>query len=181
MHWFTADPHYGHGRIIEFCNRPFKDVAEMNDRMVSECRAHVGQDDDLWILGDFIGARATDAERREVRSIFHAIPGRKHLIKGNHDRPWVRDLPWESVAETADIVVDRQRLFLCHYPMITWPGARRGALNLFGHVHQNWLGSQNSVNVGVDAWEFRPTTLPEIEARAASLPVNPLWDRVEPR
>lgn len=64
--------------------------------------------------------------------------------------------------------------------MITFPGARRGGLQLFGHVHQNWTGTRNSVNVGVDVWDFRAVTLPEIEARAATLPVNRHWDEVEP-
>ena len=57
---------------------------------------------------------------------------------------------------------------------------RHQGLQLFGHVHQNWQGSRNSANVGVDAWNFRPVTLPEIKRRAAKLPVNPLWDQVEP-
>lgn len=90
---------------------------------------------DLWILGDFTAGKASDAQWREVRTIFHALSGRRHLICGNHDVPWVCELPWDRVAETADIVVDGRRLFLCHYPMITSPGARRGALNLFEHVH----------------------------------------------
>lgn len=124
MHWFTADPHYGHDRIIGFCDRPFPDVAAMNTHLLAACQTRVGPDDDLWILGDFTAGRATDAQRREVRVIYHALPGRKHLIRGNHDENWVRDLPWDSVSETADIVVDKRRLFLCHYPMITWPGAR---------------------------------------------------------
>lgn len=84
------------------------------------------------------------------------------------------------MSENADIVVDKRRLFLCHYPMITWPGARHQGLQLFGHVHQSWQGSRNSVNIGVDVWDFRPVTLPEITRRAAGLPVNPLWDQVEP-
>ncbi|WP_449043443.1 metallophosphoesterase [Paracoccus versutus] len=180
MHWFTADPHYSHDRIIGFCDRPFPDVAAMNARLLAECRARVQPDDDLWILGDFTAGRSTDAQRREVRTIFHALPGRRRLIRGNHDEDWVRDLPWDSVAETADIVVDKRRLFLCHYPMITWPGARHQGLQLFGHVHQNWRGSRNSVNVGVDVWNFRPVTLPEILRRAAKLPVNAHWDQVEP-
>ena len=180
MHWFTADPHYPHSNIIPFCDRPFADAAAMNARLLAECRARVQPDDDLWILGDFTAGRSTDAQRREVRSIFHALPGRRHLIRGNHDEDWVCDLPWDSVAETADIVVDKRSLFLYHYPMITWPGARHQGLQLFGHVHQNWRGSRNSVNVGVDVWDFRPVTLPEIERRAAGLPVNPLWDQVEP-
>ena len=37
--------------------------------------------DDLWILGDFTAGRSTDAQRREFRGIYHALPGRKHLIR----------------------------------------------------------------------------------------------------
>lgn len=180
MHWFTADSHYSHDRIIAFCGRPFPDVVTMNARMLAECRARVGPDDDLWILGDFTAGRANDAQLREVRGIFHAPPGRRHLIWGNHDEDWVFDLPWDNVAEAADIVVGQRRLFLCNYPMITWPGARHQRLQLFGHVHQSWQGSRNSVNVGVDVWSFRPVTRPEIERPTARLSVNPLWDRVEP-
>lgn len=181
MHWFTADPHYGHDRIISFCNRPFSDTASMNARLLAECRERVGPVDDLWIIGDFSAGKATDTQRRDVRSIFHALPGRRHLICGNHDAQWVRDLPWDSMAETAEIMVEGRRLYLCHYPMITWPGARRRGLQLFGHVHKNWEGSRNSINVGVDVWDFRPVTLPEIERRAAQLPINAHWNQVEPR
>ena len=180
MHWFTADTHFSHDRIIGFCGRPFSNTASMDAHLLAECRARVGPDDDLWVLGDFTAGRSSDAQRRDVRGLFHALPGRRHLIRGNHDEIWVCDLPWDSVAETADIVVDKQRLFLCHYPMITWPGARHRGVQLFGHVHNNWRGSRNAVNVGVDVWNFAPVALPEILRRAARLPVNAHWDQVEP-
>lgn len=178
--WFTADPHFGHENIIRFCNRPFPDVATMDAHLLAQYRARVRPDDDLWMLGDFAVGKANEARRAAVRGIFDAIPGRKRLVLGNHDRPWIRNLPWDSLTQIADIPVEGKRLVLCHYPMITFPGARRGALQLFGHVHQNWPGTRNSVNVGVDMWDFRPVTLPEIEARAATLPVNKHWDEVEP-
>lgn len=181
MHWFTADPHYGHDRIINLSHRPFADASAMNARMLAECRDRIQPDDDLWILGDFIGARTTGAQRREIRTIYHALPGRKHLVRGNHDETWVCDLPWCSIADTADILVDGRRLFMCHYPMLTWPGARRGGLQLFGHVHAGWQGSRNSINVGVDVWDYRPASLSDIERRATSLPVNVYWQSVEPR
>lgn len=57
MHWFTADPHYGHHRILDFCKRPFPDTATMNARLLEECRRRVGPDDDLWIIGDFSAVR----------------------------------------------------------------------------------------------------------------------------
>lgn len=178
--WFTADLHLCHENIIRFCNRPFPDTEAMNARMIAELQARVRPDDDLWILGDFAASKATIAQRAAVRAMFDAIPGRKHLVVGNHDRSWIRELPWNSVASMADIVVDGQRLFLCHYPMVTFPGARRGGLQLFGHVHQNWAGTRNSINVGVDLWDFRPISVSKIQERAAHLPVNKHWDEVEP-
>ena len=30
MWWFTGCEHYGHGKIIEYCKRPFADAHEMN-------------------------------------------------------------------------------------------------------------------------------------------------------
>lgn len=38
MHWFTADPHYSHDRIIGFCNRPFPDPVAMNTLLLAECQ-----------------------------------------------------------------------------------------------------------------------------------------------
>ncbi|WP_249218888.1 hypothetical protein [Falsirhodobacter algicola] len=87
MHWFTADTHYGHDRIIDLCHRPFTDASAMNACMLVECRDRVQPSDDLWVLGDFIGGRTTDAQRRDIRTIYHAIPGRKHLVRGNYDEP----------------------------------------------------------------------------------------------
>lgn len=178
--WFTADPHFGHDNIIDFCNRPFSRTDEMDEYILRQYKVRVLPEDDLWILGDFAVGKATNQKRERLRGLFSQIPGRKHLILGNHDRPWVRNLPWESVKEMADVLVDGRRLFLCHYPMITFPGARRKALQLFGHVHSNWPGTRNSVNVGVDLWDFRPVSLAEIERRAESLPVNRYWAAVEP-
>lgn len=178
--WFTADLHLSHANIIGFCNRPFSDARSMDAAIIAELQGRVRSEDDLWILGDFAISKATDTQRAAVREMFDAIPGRKHLVVGKHDRAWFRDLPWNSLSQMADIIADGRRLCLCHYPMITFPGARRGGLQLFGHVHQNWPGTRKSVNVGVDMWDFRPVTLPEIEARAAHLPVNHHWNEVEP-
>ncbi|WP_102227272.1 metallophosphoesterase, partial [Acidimangrovimonas sediminis] len=138
-------------------------------------RACVGDDDDLWILGDFAFGKAED----QLSGWFHQLPGRKHLIIGNHDDEAIISLPWASVADLTEIRDGDQALVLCHYPMITWKGARRGALQLFGHVHDQWKGSRNSINVGVDQWDFRPVQISDIARRARKLPINKHWKDVE--
>lgn len=152
----------------------------MDAHILAQYQARVGRTDDFWIIGDFAFAKAHDGSRDYIANIFSAIPGRKHLIVGNHDRSWIRELGWSSTSHFHEISVDKRRLTLCHYPLITFPVARHGALQLFGHVHQNWAGSRNSVNVGVDLWEFRPVSVDDIAERAQSLPINPLWDVLEP-
>ena len=180
MHFYTADPHFFHQNILKHCARPFRSVEEMNRVILNNYRWTVGPDDDLWLLGDLAVVHVDRAE--QLASMLHEIPGRKHLITGNHDKPWVRGLDiWTSVHDLVELRDQEIRVTLCHYPMLTWSGARRGAIQLFGHVHNNWSGSRNSVNVGVDCWDFRPVTLPEILNRASRLPVNPLWSKVEPR
>lgn len=175
--WYTADLHLGHTRIIEFCNRPFADIDEMNARIVQNLQSCVGFDDDLWVLGDFAFGQSTSPEKFE--NWFHQIPGRKHLIIGNHDDEAVIALPWDSIADLKEIKDGDQPVVLCHYPMITWNGARKGAVQLFGHVHDQWQGSRNSVNVGVDQWDFGPVQIGDVLRRARSLPVNKHWADVE--
>lgn len=175
--WYTADLHFGHSRIIEFCKRPYKSTEEMNTTIIQNIQSSVSFDDDLWILGDFAFGQATDAQK--FQNWFHQLPGRKHLIVGNHDDEAVAMLPWTSISDLKEIKDGEQSLVLCHYPMITWNGARRGALQLFGHVHDQWPGSRNGVNVGVDQWGFKPVQISDIQRRAKKLPVNKHWADVE--
>ena len=178
-HWFTADPHFFHHNIIRFCKRPFTNVDEMNTTIIDNIRAVVKPSDTLWIIGDLTMNKNKDKE--QVKSLFRQIPGKKNLITGNHDRPWVsEELKWEGVYDILHTNIEGQPVSLCHYPLVTWPKVRHGSLMLFGHVHNNWAGSRQCVNVGVDLWDFRPVRLDEIKARSETLPPNPIWEQAEP-
>ncbi|WP_299152995.1 metallophosphoesterase [uncultured Tateyamaria sp.] len=127
------------------------------------------------------GRKAKDSAYLE--GIFGQLPGAEHhLVIGNHDHQPTLDLPWNSMSHFVELRDGPQRQLntLCHYPMITWNHARRGALQLFGHVHNNWLGSRNSVNVGVDLWHFNPVDYDQIARRARTLSTTEHWDDVEP-
>lgn len=177
--FYTADPHFGHEAIIKFCGRPFSNVAEMDATILQNYQRAMTRSDDLWIIGDFAFAKVTEKEK--LRKMLRSIPGRKHLVAGNHDRPWVRELAeWSSVHDFIEIKEDGQRISLCHYPLLTWPGIRHGALHLFGHVHNNWQGSKGAINVGVDVFDFKPVRLFDIRKRNTELPVNPMLAQLEP-
>ncbi|MDT8853447.1 metallophosphoesterase [Paracoccaceae bacterium Fryx2] len=177
-HFYTADLHLNHSAIIRFCNRPFADAKVMDQTILQNFESQVGWDDDLWIVGDF--GFGGGMHRAYLERCFQRLPGRKHLIVGNHDKPWVRTLGWASVHDIVSVTDGDRRFLLCHYPMITRDHARRGAVQVFGHVHNNWLGSRNAVNVGVDVWNFRPVQAADILRRARTLPVNRHWSDVEP-
>ncbi|WP_363325343.1 metallophosphoesterase [uncultured Methylobacterium sp.] len=128
---FTADLHLNHAGVIRMSNRPFADVAEMNEAIIDAWNSRVRPGDAVWFLGDF----AMGASPAECQAFFGRLHGIKHLVRGNHDAKRVLDLPWASQHDLVQTTVDGARLVLCHYAMRSWPGAWRGALHLFGHTH----------------------------------------------
>ena len=180
-HWYTADTHFGHEKVIALCNRPFRDVGHMDAALIENMWKFVQPDDDLWIVGDFAhGPKAKDAAYLE--GLFGQLPGaRKHLVVGNHDLKPTQALPWDSVSDIAQVKDGRDGLThtLCHFPMITWNGARKGSLHLFGHVHDRWKGTRNAVNVGVDQWDYAPVHFDDVRRKAKTLPINSHWKDVE--
>lgn len=159
--FFTADHHFGHRGIITMCGRPFDNVDEMDEALISRWNERVRKGDTVYHLGDFtMGASA----ERGVE-IFARLNGRKHLIVGNHDKLKVRSLPWASPPQARVLLrhpAEKLPLVLDHYAMRTWPGAHRGAIHLYGHSHGGLAGHGRSLDVGVDCWDFRPVTLDEI-------------------
>ena len=51
--FFTSDTHFDHANIIKFCDRPFKDVEEMNWKLIKNWNDKVPQDGLVFHLGDF--------------------------------------------------------------------------------------------------------------------------------
>lgn len=176
--FFTADTHFSDDPVRQFFSRPFTSVTKMNAAMI-ERAAIVGEDDDLWIIGDF-AACETDAGREAARAAFLALPGRKHLVRGNHDPDWlVQTLPWASVHDLVEVEAQGSRFVLCHYPLVTWNGVREGAVQLFGHVHTHWRGAEGQVNVGVEHWNFTPITSDQATLAAMTMPPSRTHKKAE--
>lgn len=80
MKYLTSDLHLGHLNVISYCNRPYKDVAEMNDAIVQAINSRVQKNDELYILGD------VSLNPKWMEFLMERIVCRNvHLIVGNHD------------------------------------------------------------------------------------------------
>jgi calcineurin-like phosphoesterase family protein len=158
MIYFSADQHLGHGRIIQYCNRPFNDVHEMNKTILDNINEVVKQDDTLYILGDFCfkGKKPLDYRLR-----INCLD--VHLILGNHDRrkdfypdeQTVDMQGFSSVQEVKEITHCNQRIYLSHYPHRSWPASHKGSWMLYGHVHskldhEDRISNRLTLDVGVD-------------------------------
>lgn len=168
--YFTADTHIGHAGILSphmHCKRGahFKTISEHDEALVENWNAVVAPDDEVFHLGDF--AYKTSFEY--ARAVYSRLNGRKRLIRGNHEKLGCR-LDWVSQHDFVEVTVEGRHLVLFHYGMRVWPRMRRGSLHLFGHSHGALPGCRQSLDVGVDAWDFRPVSLAEIMARMATLP-----------
>ena len=134
--FFISDPHFFHEAIIRFCNRPFKDVHEMNDTLIRNWNNKVGKDDTVFILGDFCfgGSGAWSF-------ILNNLNGRKHLLIGNHDMKNLRQgfmKLFDSVSFQQSIYVGDQFIYLNHFPFLCYAGSYRKqkpVWQLFGHLH----------------------------------------------
>ncbi|MGH9920667.1 MAG: metallophosphoesterase, partial [Nitrososphaerales archaeon] len=81
--FLTADLHLGHARICEYTGRPFDSVEEMNDWLIDAWNERVAGNDEVYVLGDVALGRIS-----ETLPLVAELHGTRHLIVGNHDRPF---------------------------------------------------------------------------------------------
>ena len=74
--FLISDTHFNHTKIETYCDRP----SDFTDRIVHNWRQVVQPSDLVIHVGDvFIG------KREGWEAIYPTLPGRKILIRGNHD------------------------------------------------------------------------------------------------
>ena len=142
--YFMSDIHYNHENAIQFGNRPFKSVKDMNKYILDTIKETLSPDDILFTLGDDFWR----LKENEVEDIMNQIPTKNiHKIMGNHDKYgyyWCGGKIGKmclSISDILDIVVRKNsqdyKISLCHYPIYDFNYMYHGGLHLFGHVHGN--------------------------------------------
>lgn len=120
--FITSDLHLGHKAIIQYCNRPFdftdKGIEECDDFLLEQYRNTVNENDMVIFLGDLTFKK--NHKGQKMTEIFTKLPGRKVLIKGNHD--WYKD---SFYRKCGFLSVNRYLIFgnyfLCHFPVTGKP------------------------------------------------------------
>lgn len=182
MRFFTADLHLGHDNIIEYCNRPFGSVEEMNEKLVERWNRKVKPTDEVYVLGD-----VAMGKREENLQYITYMNGKKYLIAGNHDKCWGHDpkahktsyhqrmlemymeAGFHTIKDEGRIDLQGFRsVILSHFPYVgdhtnedRYKEVRpknNGWWLIHGHVHDLWRKRGKMINVGVDAWNHEPVS-----------------------
>lgn len=155
--FFASDYHLGHANVIKYDKRPFKDVWEMDEEIIKRHNDVVFPGDDFYFLGDFcFNNRAEEYIQR--------LNGNKFFIKGNHDRSEIVKQYKKYgtyLGELAEVVVNSQRIILCHYAMRVWNKSHRGVWHLYGHSHHSLPDNKDSLSfdVGINGAGYNYTPL----------------------
>lgn len=138
MTYFTADLHLGHKNVLRFDNRPFSTIEENDEYIISQWNDTVGNDDDVWILGDISWYPAA-----KTAEILKRLKVRKHLCIGNHDHKLLKSADvrqqFVEIVDYKEISFgDGTGVVLCHYPIPCYNKHFYGWYHLYGHVHSTF-------------------------------------------
>ena len=164
MIWFTADTHFGHAKIIEYCNRPFSCVEEMDEELIRRWNSQVDVEDEVYFLGDFC--------LKDPHKYVKRLTGKIFYINGSHDknmRGYVcpNDIVWIEALD--DEYGNPRRIVMCHYAMRSWSRSHYASWHLFGHHHGKLEPHGLSFDVGVDTNDFYPYSLEDVEHKMKKL------------
>lgn len=158
---FISDLHIGHKNILNFSGglRQGTTIEEHDKWLLNSISSAVTKRDILYILGDLTWTEEEGLER------IGQLPGRKFLVRGNHDERFnAADLL--SVFDDVFGLVKYKGAWLSHAPI--HPDELRGKINIHGHVHNNSIRNGDSgvdhryVNVCVEALDGTPISYQHI-------------------
>lgn len=185
MNVYISDTHFGHANIMKYCDRKFKNVAEMDAHMWSILSKFDADGHSIFFMGDW-GFSWPEAAMGGFKNWHNHV-----MIYGNHDNEvpsfytrWFgtivgRRHTWKE--HTLHITDDDYFLVLSHEPQ---KHIEKGYINLYGHHHNNmtrypekfekdypWLFDRNNagdfINVSVELTNYTPVTIKE----AFNLPI----------
>ena len=167
--FFTSDTHFSAKRTLELSYRPFYNVEEMDNQLVSNWNKRITMNDIVYHLGDFGNQK-----------IVNYLNFKKmYFLPGNYEK---RDFDLEILEsdKRVSILNDENAFFqdgetiynLVHEPLSKEILSERKKtlvdemfddnFYLYGHIHRLQLVKRNGINVGIDANRFMPMSIEEL-------------------
>lgn len=126
--YLVSDTHFNHANIETYCQRP----ENFTELIIRNWQNKVHPDDLVIHVGDvFIG------KPEGWRAIYPLLPGKKILVRGNHDK---RPCLW-YMENGFDLALDAmifRHCWITHRPAQSLP--KHTYLNIHGHLHNIWHG-----------------------------------------
>jgi calcineurin-like phosphoesterase family protein len=174
--FFTSDTHFGHKNIINYCDRPFDSVEEMDLALTENWNDTVGPDDVVYHLGDL--SFGTSGYTRQVFSRLNGCI-RVLGLPWHHDKGWLprRGAGLSTFLSKSGHPVEillpvhvyrcklrgkRRVITLSHYPMAQWEASHHGHWHIHGHSHGTHTAEGAVLDVGVDCCDYRPVALADL-------------------
>ena len=174
---FTSDQHFGHRAVLAFCDRPFADLEAMREALIANYNVVVPEDATVIHVGDVF----MRAKEDEARAILARLNGHKILVRGNHDGSFGRcnRFGFEVVTEELQMRIGGVQVKVNHFPYARTPHGALGRVDdrflarrptkerskvlVHGHTHDSEKRNGSMIHVGVDAWDYFPVPLAEVE------------------
>jgi calcineurin-like phosphoesterase family protein len=173
-----------HSNVIALSKRPFRDLAHMHDTIVSRALEVIRPGDTLVLVGD-----VTFGNTQQTRSVLGRLKKggvRLVCVRGNHDPDVAQlyNMGFDLVVDRMEMRLRGRRVVVHHFPFrpSLWKrlgqlikGIRLKYINrrtrddgetylIHGHTHSWKKLVGRALHVGVDAWDFRPVSLRQIES-----------------
>jgi len=123
--WIITDTHFNHKYVVEEGGRPL----DHSEQLIQNCKRLIAAQDTTYHLGDVIFNRMS-----MLKEMLDVIPGRKILVRGNHDHKtngWYERNGFHFVAD----YITLGNVILSHKPLERFPDGAE--YNIHGHQHND--------------------------------------------
>lgn len=149
--YMIGDLHFGHKNIANY-RKGFASEEHHREHLSAQWSSIVKKRDVVWVLGD---AAFTSEGLASIR----LLPGRKILVRGNHDL--LSTAEYLSVFEEVYGIIRYKKVWLSHAPI--HPDELRGRRNIHGHVHNATIQDARYVNVSAENINYTPAKYQAIQ------------------
>lgn len=149
--YVIGDLHFGHKNVHRF-RTDFEDESSHTNHIVENWAKQVNKKDLVFVLGDA-------AFTKDGLYILKDLPGRKVLVRGNHDTLKTHEY-LEVFEEVHGLYCYKRKAWFSHAPI--HPAELRGRFNIHGHTHMNIMPEPQYFNACAEQINYTPVLFSDV-------------------